>query len=223
MWSRSARAAPTSSAPPGSATTTPGLPGRHLHHRARPREGGRLMADEKKDAAPSKDEAPAKAPAKRGRAAPAEKAPAPAEKAAPAKSAPKSEGPKAPRRPTLDPELRRLMAERADRARRTPIFGRQAANRYWRIGRWGSWRRPRGLQSKQRRHYGYPAKTRGRTPTGFLPVIVRTAEDIARIEATEEAAIIARTVGTRRRLVLEEACRKRGIHILNPIVQEREE
>ncbi len=41
---------------------------------------------------------------------------------------------------------------------RRPIFGRQAANRYYRIGRDLSWRRPRGLQSKQRRHYGYRAK-----------------------------------------------------------------
>jgi large subunit ribosomal protein L32e len=190
------------------------------------------MADEKDAAPASSDAASAKAP-KKARAKPASDAGADAPKSTP-KSSPKSEGPKAPRRPTLDPELRRLLAERADRARRTPIFGRQAANRYWRIGRWGSWRRPRGLQSKQRRHYGYrakvvrigygsPARTRGRTPTGFIPIIVRTAKDVAAIEASGEAAIIARTVGTRRRLVLEEACRKRGIHILNPIVQEREE
>jgi large subunit ribosomal protein L32e len=184
------------------------------------------MAAEK-EALPAKKEAPAskaaKKPAKSG------------DDETPAKKSPsKSDAPRAPRRPTLDPELRRLLAERADRARRTPVFGRQAANRYWRIGRWGNWRRPRGLQSKQRRHYGYrakivrvgygsPARTRGRTPTGFLPIIVRTAEDIAGIEVSQEAAIIARTIGTRRRLVLEEACRKRGVHILNPIVQEREE
>lgn len=182
------------------------------------------MADEKETA----EAAPA--PAKRGRKTAAAETPA----AAPAKAPAKAEGPKAPRRPTLDPEMRRLLAERADRARRTPVFGRQAANRYWRIGRWGSWRRPRGLQSKQRRHYGYrakivrigygsPARTRGRTPTGFLPILVRTTDDIARIEVNEEAAIIARTVGTRRRLVLEEACRKRGVHILNPIEKRREE
>jgi large subunit ribosomal protein L32e len=189
------------------------------------------MADEPETAAaPAESPSPGPTP-KRGRAKPA--APA-AEPTPPTKAPSKSEGPKAPRRPTLDPEMRRLLAERADRARRTPVFGRQAANRYWRIGRWGSWRRPRGLQSKQRRHYGYrakivrigygsPARTRGRTPSGFLPILVRTAKDVAAIHADGEAAIIARTVGTRRRLVLEEACRKRGIHILNPIVQEREE
>ena len=183
------------------------------------------MADEPA----SKD---AEAPAKRRKSA----APAPAEDA-PASPSPKkkkSEGPKAPRRPTLDPETRRLMAERADKARRRPRFVRTASGRYWRIGRWESWRRPKGLQSKQRRHYGYrprivrigfgsPARTRGRTPTGFEPVLVRTPVDIERLEASQQAAIIARTVGTRRRLVLEEVCRKRGIHILNPIVKEREE
>ena len=32
-----------------------------------------------------------------------------------------------------------------------------------------------------------------------------------------DAIVIARTVGTRRRLVLEETARKLGIHVLNPI------
>ena len=113
---------------------------------------------------------------------------------------------------------------------RRPIFGRQAANRYYRIGRDGAWRRPRGLQSKQRRHYGYrprivrvgyrsPARVRGLVPSGFKPILVRTSTDLAAIDARTEAAVIARTVGTRRRLVLEEEARKLGIRVLNPIVK----
>ena len=133
------------------------------------------------------------------------------------------------------PDRHRLLLLRRTIDRRRPIFGRQAANRYYRIGRDGTWRRPRGLQSKQRRHYGYrsrivrigyrsPAAVRGLVPSGFRPVLVRTTEELERIDIRTEAAVIARTVGTRRRLTLEEAARRRGVHVLNPIVKsEREE
>ena len=139
-----------------------------------------------------------------------------------------------PKRAELSGETRRLLGVRRTLDRRRPIFGRQQANRYWRIGRDGAWRRPRGLQSKQRRHYGYrpkivrvgyrsPAAVRGLVPSGFLPVLVRTTRDLEAIDGKREAAIIARTLGTRRRLVLEEEARKLGIRVLNPIVKGEEE
>jgi large subunit ribosomal protein L32e len=138
--------------------------------------------------------------------------------------------PRAPRRPVLDPAEATLLKERREIVRRRPFFGRQARGRYYRIGRDESWRRPRGLQSKQRRHYGYrpqivsigyrsPALVRGRTPTGFRPVLVRNASEMERLDRERDAAVIARTVGTRRRLVLEEVARKLGVHVLNPIVR----
>lgn len=142
--------------------------------------------------------------------------------------------PKAPRRAVLDPELRRLLDVRASVGDRRPRFVRTASHRYARIGRWESWRAPKGLQSKQRRHYGYrpkvvsigygsPKRTRGLTPTGFEPVIVRTAAEIDALDRDRQAAVIARTVGTRRRLALEESARKRGVHVLNPITSDRRE
>ena len=138
--------------------------------------------------------------------------------------------PKVPRRAPLAPPLRTLLAVRRTIDGRRPVFGRQAANRYFRIGRDGAWRRPRGLQSKQRRHYGYrpkivrvgyrsPARVRGMVPSGFLPVLVHTKDELDGIDANRQAAIIARTVGTRRRLVLEEEARKLGIRVLNPILK----
>lgn len=185
---------------------------------------------------------PAEAPKKRA-ALPAKPSASPArastdassEPAEPSEKKPKrAPAPKPPKRPTLEPELARLLTVRKETAGRRPKFVRTASHRYWRIGRWASWRRPRGLQSKQRRHYGYrpvvvsvgfrsPRRTRGLTPTGFAPVIVRTAAEIAKIERTTEAAIIARSVGTRRRLVLEEAARKLGIRVLNPITSDQKE
>ncbi|HTZ62424.1 MAG TPA: 50S ribosomal protein L32e [Thermoplasmata archaeon] len=180
---------------------------------------------------PATTAAEAPAPPKRRRKA------APKEEAPPAKPAAKkadADEPKAPRRATLAPERRRLLTLRRTLDGKRPIFGRQAANRYWRIGRDGAWRRPRGLQSKQRRHYGYrsqivsigyrsPAAVRGLAPNGFRPVIVRTDADLERIDVATEAAVIARTVGTRRRIVLEETARRLGIHLLNPIVKSERE
>ncbi len=185
------------------------------------------------------DDAPATAEPKRPRArakkadaAPAAKEPAAVEKPAPASD--DAEERTAPRRATLPPALRTLLAARRRIDQKRPVFGRQAANRYWRIGRDGAWRRPRGLQSKQRRHYGYrarivrigygsPARVRGLVPSGFEPVLVHNAGELERIDAARQAAIIARTVGTRRRLVLEETARQRGIRVLNPIVKSEQE
>jgi large subunit ribosomal protein L32e len=147
---------------------------------------------------------------------------------------PKAKAPKEvppPRRPKLSPEVARLLRHRYAQDAHRPRFTRQASYRYYRIGRDGAWRKPRGLQSKQRRHYGYrstipsigfrtPRLVRGRTPTGFRPIVVNTVAEIGRIDPVQEAAIIARTIGTQKRLVLEEAARKRGIHVLNPITKE---
>lgn len=166
---------------------------------------------------------------------PARKAtPAPAEEEAPK---PKAKAPKVtppPRRPKLSPDLARLLSFRRGQDARRPLFTRQAAYRYWRIGRDGAWRKPRGLQSKQRRHYGYrstivsigfrsPRLVRGRTPTGFQPVLVETVGAIEKMDPARQAAVIARTVGTQKRLVLEEAARKHGVHVLNPLTKETRE
>jgi large subunit ribosomal protein L32e len=180
-------------------------------------------------------EATPKKAAPRRRTKPAAKpASPPAEKGEKAEAPSKDEGPRVPRRADLPDAQRTLMRARDDIDRRRPLFGRQARYRYYRIGRDMSWRRPRGLQSKQRRHYGYrpkvvrigyrsPARVRGLVPSGFRPIIVHTARDLEALNAKLEAAIIARTVGTRRRLVLEEAARKLGIRVLNPIVKSERE
>ncbi|MCI4373650.1 MAG: 50S ribosomal protein L32e [Thermoplasmata archaeon] len=139
-----------------------------------------------------------------------------------------------PKRATLPPARARHLRLRKVIDGRRPIFGRQAANRYWRIGRDLSWRRPRGLQSKQRRHYGYrakivrvgyrsPADVRGLTPSGYRPIIIHHVDELKAIDPKLEAAIISRRVGTRRRLGLEDAARKLGIRVLNPIATPGEE
>ncbi|MGA7923276.1 MAG: 50S ribosomal protein L32e [Thermoplasmata archaeon] len=142
--------------------------------------------------------------------------------------------PKAPRRPTLDPEHRRLLLARTEGDKRRPRFVREQTYRYFTLERRGSWRAPRGVQSKQRRHYGYrpqvvrvgyrsPALVRGLTPVGFRPIVIRTQGELERLNVATDAAILARTLGTRKRLILEEAARKLGVKVLNPIVGDRAE
>jgi large subunit ribosomal protein L32e len=197
------------------------------------------MPDEETTSPPPAQETPAApAPPKPRRAKPKAKA---AKPEAPPSAPPETEAeekkgdePRIPRRAQISSETGRLLRLRREFDGRRPIFGRQAANRYFRIGRDGAWRRPRGLQSKQRRHYGYrarivsigyrsPARVRGLVPSGFKPVLVRTESELDTLDARTQAAIIARTIGTRRRLVLEEAARKLGIRVLNPIVKSESE
>ncbi|MFZ0699220.1 MAG: 50S ribosomal protein L32e [Thermoplasmata archaeon] len=179
--------------------------------------------------APEPEEAPAPKRRRRIRAAPpAEEKKEIVPAAAMAVTSGEPDTPRAPKRATLDPESAKLLRLRRELDTHRPLFVRQAAHRYYRIGRDESWRRPRGLQSKQRRHYGYrsnivrvgyrsPAKVRGLVPSGFRPIIIRTTGELEKLDATKDAAIIARTVGTRRRLTLEETARRLGIHVLNPI------
>ena len=171
-------------------------------------------------------------PRPRSKSAPKRETAAPKEAAT--KEPAKSEGPRVPRRADLTDRARTLLRLRRTLDSRRPIFGRQARYRYFRIGRDSVWRRPRGLQSKQRRHYGYrpkvvrigyrsPARVRGLVPSGFRPILVHTTGDLDGIDAQTQAAVIARTVGTRRRIVLEEAARKLGIRVLNPILKTESE
>ncbi|MCI4319466.1 MAG: 50S ribosomal protein L32e [Thermoplasmata archaeon] len=194
------------------------------------------MAEESPPAAPAPESPPEPKPAATPKKSGARKdsaAAKPSTDAAPAKKAEKK-GPKAPRRPTLDAASTKLLRLRDAQDDRRPRFTRQASYRYWRIGRDGAWRRPRGLQSKQRRHYGYrsvvvrigyrgPRLVRGLTPSGFAPVLIHTPRDLEKLDPAREAALIAHGVGTKKRLVLEEAARKRGVHLLNPLVSERGE
>jgi pyruvate/2-oxoglutarate dehydrogenase complex dihydrolipoamide acyltransferase (E2) component len=109
------------------------------------------MPDENPTPDPETAPATPSPPAKRSRSrAKPKAAEAPAPAPAP-ETKPADDEPRAPKRATLAAERSRLLKLRRTLDRRRPIFGRTAANRYYRIGRDGAWRRPRGLQSKRTR------------------------------------------------------------------------
>jgi len=124
----------------------------------------------------------------------------------------------------IDDELRRLMEER----KKKPWFRRQQWWQYAKLCR-KSWRRPRGVHSKMRRHYGYrppvvrigyssPRKVRGLHPSGFKEVLVYNVSQLAAIDSSREAIRIAHSVGRKKRMEIIEKADELGIRVLNRVL-----
>jgi len=102
---------------------------------------------------------------------------------------------------------------------------------YWWIkirlkNRMDSWRRPRGIHNKMRKRkkgrpplvevgYGSPKKVRGLLGNGKRPVIVHNVEELEKIDKEKEIAVIASTVGKRKRLEMIKRAQELGIEIYN--------
>ena len=92
--------------------------------------------------------------------------------------------------------------------------------------RMDSWRRPRGIHNKMRKRkkgrpplvevgYGSPKKVRGLLSNGKRPVIVHNVEELEKIDKEKEIAVIASTVGKRKRLEIIKRAQELGIEIYN--------
>lgn len=172
------------------------------------------MAEEKKE---EKTAAAAGQQTKAGADAPADE---------PSKEAPKQEK-RVKIKPELDDATREALKLRAEIKKRTPTFRRAEWFRYKKLSRSG-WRRPHGIHSKQRRHFGYrpnvvsigyggPAAVRGLHPSGFREVRVHNVNDLEQVDPKTEAARIAGSVGSRKREAIEAAAERLKIRILNPL------
>jgi large subunit ribosomal protein L32e len=180
------------------------------------------------------EKAPAEAAAPREEPAVEEKGEAPAEAEPESKEAEaegeaeepeREEGAHMPKaKPKLDAAVTRAMALRREIASRRPRFVRQEWFRYQRLGE--KWRNPHGMHSKVHRHFGYrpnvpsigyrgPKAARGLHPSGFREVLVHNLRELEAVDPKVEAARIAATVGTRKRLTLQAAAAELGIRILN--------
>ncbi len=131
---------------------------------------------------------------------------------------------KVKQKPELSDEQKKLLAVRARIKRKKPNFKRQEWFRYKRLGM--SWRKPRGIHSKMRRHYKYrikmvsvgyggPKKVKGLHPSGFEEVMVHNVNDLKDIDPKKQAARIGHTVGTKKRMAIEEKADELGIRVLN--------
>lgn len=129
-------------------------------------------------------------------------------------------------KPQLDQDALRLLKVRRRLKSRKPEFRRYEAHKKLRL-RDKSWRRPRGLDSKLRKRYGGrkvvnvgyggPKAVRGLHASGFQEVLVSTPSQLEGLDATKHAVRIASTVGLKKRLIIEEKAKEKGLLVLNPI------
>lgn len=131
-------------------------------------------------------------------------------------------------KPTLPETTRALLALRASQQAHRPAFRRQEWFRYKRLGI--AWRRPRGHHSKLRRRKAYrpplpsaghrgPRGARGLHPSGFKEVLVHRPAELDAMNPTTQAARIAHSVGTRKRVSIQEHADELGIRVLNRVVE----
>ncbi len=118
-------------------------------------------------------------------------------------------------------EVKRLIKVRSDKGAR---FKRDGYGKKSQLS--DSWRMPRGLHNKQRKHkkakgalpqpgYGSPTAVRGMHPSGFFEVLVSTVKELEGLDPKTHAVRISGTVGDKKRVALQEAALKSGLKVLN--------
>ena len=114
-------------------------------------------------------------------------------------------------KPVLDEETKANLVTRAAQMKKQPKFRRQEWYRYYRLSRTG-WRKPKGMQSKQRLNmkyrtpmarvgYGKISAVRGLHSSGFEDVLVNQPSDLDGLDPERQAIRIGATVGNRKRTV----------------------
>jgi large subunit ribosomal protein L32e len=89
-----------------------------------------------------------------------------------------------------------------------------------------SWRKPRGQHNKQREQkkakgalpkpgFGSPIAVRGMHPSGFFEVLVTSLKDLEGLDPKTQAVRIGATVGTRKRVIIQEQAVSAGLKLLN--------
>ncbi len=118
-------------------------------------------------------------------------------------------------------EIRRLLRVRKAKEAR---FKREGVDKKVTIK--DSWRRPRGLHSKQRKlrkakgahpdpGYGSPLAVRGMHPCGLREVRVCNLNDMAGVDAATQAIRISATVGRKKREIIQNKAAEAKIRVLN--------
>ena len=128
-------------------------------------------------------------------------------------------------KPMLDEETKAALIVRKTQRASMPKFRRQEWFRYFRLARTG-WRKPNGLQSKQRLNMKYRtpmvrighrkvASVRGLHPSGFEEVLVKNPSDLDGLNPETQAVRISAAVGNRKRTIIHTRADQLGLRILN--------
>lgn len=134
--------------------------------------------------------------------------------------------------PNIKPELDKgtvgELAKRALISGRRPAFKRQEWFRYKKLEDSG-WRRPKGIHSKMKRNlkrrpavvdigFRGPVSVRNLHPSGFEEILVFNVDDLEGIDAKKQAVRVGGTVGTKKRIAIQERAETLGIRVLNRMV-----
>jgi len=130
-------------------------------------------------------------------------------------------------KPELSEETADALAVRAMISGRRPAFKRQEWFRYSKLGE--KWRKPKGIHSKMKRRlkrrapmvdigFRGPASVRGLHPSGFEEVLVHNVDGLENIDPKVQAVRIGGTVGTKKRIAIEDRAAELGIRVLNRMV-----
>tara|TARA_B100000945_G_C20305620_1_gene560204 strand:- start:212 stop:883 length:672 start_codon:yes stop_codon:yes gene_type:complete len=131
----------------------------------------------------------------------------------------------AKQKPVLSEIVTSALEMRASQKKSQPKFRRSEWFRYKRLSKSG-WRRPKGMQNKQRMNlkyrgsrvrigHGKVSSVRGLHSSGFKEIMVFNTNDLENIDPEKEAARVGRTVGSRKRELIHERADELGIRILN--------
>jgi large subunit ribosomal protein L32e len=118
-------------------------------------------------------------------------------------------------------EVKRLIQVRTDKGAR---FKRDGYGKKRQLS--DSWRKPRGQHNKQREQkkakgalpkpgFGSPIAVRGMHPSGFFEVLVTSLKDLEGLDPKTQAVRIGATVGTRKRIIIQEQAVSAGLKVLN--------
>ena len=130
-------------------------------------------------------------------------------------------------KPELSDETTEALAKRAIISGRRPAFKRQEWFRYSKLGE--KWRKPKGIHSKMKRRlkrrtpmvdigFRGPTAARGLHPSGFEEVLIHNVDGLENIDPKVQAVRIGGTVGTKKRMAIEDRAAELGIRVLNRMV-----
>jgi large subunit ribosomal protein L32e len=120
-------------------------------------------------------------------------------------------------------DIKVLLEKRKETKRKKPLFIRKDIYKKGRVGK--SWRKPRGLDNKQRlckrgpakkisNGYRAPKEVRGLHKSGLIPVIVSNISQLNSL-TKEQGVILSARVGNKKRQMLITEAKKKDLVLLN--------
>lgn len=120
--------------------------------------------------------------------------------------------------------IKKSLAQREQIKKRKPAFRREDWHKIKAVLNSG-WRKPRGKHSKMRHGfqghqslvnpgYGSPSDVRGLHSSGYLPIRVCNPEDLSVLDKSVHAAVIAATVGTKKKVEMVKKAVALGLKII---------